>query len=328
MPPMPPCLQDLPAKNECDEKCDTTRKTCREACSVGKPKGEKKQCKIKCKNAKNSCKSYCVRCTETVMLHVTASARGGGNNSRRQLADEELPLTASDYSDNDKLSLQEKVADVAGVNKSLVTIAVTADNADNVLNTATITVPASMTAADVMASLSSKLGTADAASQALGIKVVTVSVTSTSQPTPTPTPTPTPSCPASLASICGTCPNQDKCGREAHCLNKRKKGKCHKKRVQKTCGKTCSAVLRAFFPSRSARARLYFERRFKETLAVDLTSHLRHNTHTRPPGPSLTPHATCAHTPRGDRWHQCTHTGFASGGVRVDGDDGRLAPAP
>ena len=121
------------------------------------------------------------------MLHVTASARGGGNNSRRQLADEELPLTASDYSDNDKLSLQEKVADVAGVNKSLVTIAVTADNADNVLNTATITVPASMTAADVMASLSSKLGTADAASEALDIKVVavpTVSITSSPSPPP------------------------------------------------------------------------------------------------------------------------------------------------
>ena len=225
--------------------------------------------------------------TPTEKVTLTVSARRGGISSRRQLADEELTLTASEYSDNDKLRLQKKVADVAGVDKSLVTIAVTADNAaDNVLITATITVPASMTAADVKASLSSKLGTADAASQALGIKVVTVSVTSTSQPTPTstsppppwktkasppppprssppPTPTPTPSCPASLASICGTCPNQDKCGREAHCLNKRKKGKCHKKRVQKTCGKTCSAVLRAFFPSRSERARLYFRRRFK-----------------------------------------------------------------
>ena len=132
-------------------------------------------CKIKCKNAKNSCKSSCVRCTETVTLHVTAS----GINSRRQLADEELPLTASD--------LQEKVADVAGVDKSLVTIAVTADNADNVLITATITVPASMTAADVMASLSFKLSTPDAASEALDIKVVavpTVSITSSPSPPP------------------------------------------------------------------------------------------------------------------------------------------------
>jgi len=49
------------------------------------------------------------------------------------------------------------------------------------------------------------------------------------------------SCPASLAGICGTCPNQDKCGKEAHCLKKKQKGKCHKKKLQKKCGRTCSA---------------------------------------------------------------------------------------
>jgi hypothetical protein len=48
-------------------------------------------------------------------------------------------------------------------------------------------------------------------------------------------------CPASLAGICGTCPNQDKCGKEAKCLKKKAKGKCHKKKWQKKCGRTCSA---------------------------------------------------------------------------------------
>ena len=40
-------------------------------------------------------------------------------------------------------------------------------------------------------------------------------------------------CSESLASICGTCPNQDKCGKQASCLKKQQKGKCHKKKVQK-----------------------------------------------------------------------------------------------
>ena len=48
-------------------------------------------------------------------------------------------------------------------------------------------------------------------------------------------------CPESLAGICGTCPNQDKCGKEAKCLKKKQKGKCRKKKLQKKCGRTCSA---------------------------------------------------------------------------------------
>ena len=47
-------------------------------------------------------------------------------------------------------------------------------------------------------------------------------------------------CSESLASICGACPNQDKCGKQASCLKKQQKGKCHKK-VQKKCGRTCAA---------------------------------------------------------------------------------------
>jgi len=48
-------------------------------------------------------------------------------------------------------------------------------------------------------------------------------------------------CSESLASICGACPNQDKCGKQASCLKKQQKGKCHKKKVQKKCGRTCAA---------------------------------------------------------------------------------------
>ena len=83
-----------------------------------------------------------------------------------------ITLTASgsvsDYSDNDKSSLQQKVASAAGVGKSLVTISVAAAS---VLITATIAVPASMNVDDMQTSLSSSLGTADAASAALGVTV-------------------------------------------------------------------------------------------------------------------------------------------------------------
>jgi len=64
--------------------------------------------------------------------------------------------------------LQQKIADAAGVHKSLVTIRVTAAS---VIITATIGVPASMTADQVQTSLSSSLGTAEDASTALGITV-------------------------------------------------------------------------------------------------------------------------------------------------------------
>ena len=83
-----------------------------------------------------------------------------------------LTLTASgsvsDFSDNDKSSLQQKVANVAGVDKSLVTIRVAAAS---VRITATIAVPASTTADAVQTSLSSTFGTAAAASAALGVTV-------------------------------------------------------------------------------------------------------------------------------------------------------------
>jgi len=83
-----------------------------------------------------------------------------------------LTLTASgsvsDYTDSDKSSLQQKVANAAGVDESFVTIRVTAAS---VLITATIAVPASMTPDAVQASLSSTLGTAADASAALDITV-------------------------------------------------------------------------------------------------------------------------------------------------------------
>ena len=83
-----------------------------------------------------------------------------------------LTLTASgsvsDYSDDDISSLQQKVANAAGVDKSLVTIRVAAAS---VRITATIAVPASTTADVLQTSLSSNLGNADATSTALGITV-------------------------------------------------------------------------------------------------------------------------------------------------------------
>ena len=95
-----------------------------------------------------------------------------------------LTLTASgsvsDYSNNDKSSLQQGVATAAGVDKSLVTIAITAGS---VLITATIAVPTSTTAAAMQTSLSSTLNSAADASTALGVTVEAVpTVTVTSPP--------------------------------------------------------------------------------------------------------------------------------------------------
>ena len=73
----------------------------------------------------------------------------------------------SDYADT--TSLRQKIANAAGVDDiSLVTISVTAAS---VLITATIAVPASSNAEAVQTSLASTLGTAAAASAALGITV-------------------------------------------------------------------------------------------------------------------------------------------------------------
>ena len=83
-----------------------------------------------------------------------------------------LTLTASgsvsDYSDSRKSGLEEKIATVAGVDKSLVTIRVAAAS---VLITATIAVPASKTADQVQTLLSSTLSTVSDASVALGVTV-------------------------------------------------------------------------------------------------------------------------------------------------------------
>ena len=75
----------------------------------------------------------------------------------------------SDYTDSDKSSLKQNVANAAGVDKSLVAIRVTAAS---VIITATIAVPASMTADKMQSSLAARFDTADAASTALGITVV------------------------------------------------------------------------------------------------------------------------------------------------------------
>ena len=82
-----------------------------------------------------------------------------------------LTLTASglvdDYSDTS--SLRQKVAEAAGVDQSLVTIAI---SAASVLVTATIAVPAATTASVVQSSLLAALGvTAESATAALGVIV-------------------------------------------------------------------------------------------------------------------------------------------------------------
>jgi hypothetical protein len=81
-----------------------------------------------------------------------------------------LTLTASgSVSDYSNLrDLTEKIATAAGLASSLVTISVAAAS---VIITATINVPAALTAASVQTLLSSKLGTAATASAALGIDV-------------------------------------------------------------------------------------------------------------------------------------------------------------
>ena len=110
--------------------------------------------------------------TETVLLTLEASG------------------SVSDYSDTS--SLQQAVATAAGVDKSLVTIEVAAAS---VIITATIAVPASTTAAVVQTSLASTLGTAAAASTALGVALEAVPTILIASPPP-----PSPPAPPSLPS--------------------------------------------------------------------------------------------------------------------------------
>ena len=77
--------------------------------------------------------------------------------------------SVSDYADT--TSLQSSIASAAGVDASAVTVTLAAAS---VLITATIAVPASTTPAAVQTSLSSTLGTAEAASTTLGVTVESV----------------------------------------------------------------------------------------------------------------------------------------------------------
>ena len=98
-----------------------------------------------------------------------------------------LTLTASgsvsDYSDTS--SLQQSVAAAAGVDSKLVKISVAAAS---VIITATIVVPASSTAAAVQSLLSSTMGTAEAASTALGVTVESTPTVAIASPSPLPPP--------------------------------------------------------------------------------------------------------------------------------------------
>ena len=85
--------------------------------------------------------------------------------------------SVSDYSDTS--NLQQSVANVAGVDTSLVTISLAAAS---VIITATIAVPASTTPAALQTSLSSKLATAATASAALGVTVEAVPTVTTASP--------------------------------------------------------------------------------------------------------------------------------------------------
>ena len=79
--------------------------------------------------------------------------------------------SVSDFDETKKTSLRTSIAVAGSVDASAVTVAVAAAS---VLITATIAVPASTTAAAVQTSLSSTLGTAAAASAALGVTVVSI----------------------------------------------------------------------------------------------------------------------------------------------------------
>ena len=126
---------------------------------------------------------YCdERSRDTNCLHVPLSPPSPPPSPPPSTASVVLTLTASgsvsDFSDNDKSSLQQKVATAAGVDKSLVTISVAAAS---VLITVTIAVPASMTVDAMQTSITSKFGTATDASTALGVtveKVPTIAVDS------------------------------------------------------------------------------------------------------------------------------------------------------
>ena len=88
-----------------------------------------------------------------------------------------------------KTSLRGSIASAAGVDASAVTLTITAGS---VIITATIAVPASSTAAAVQTTLSSTLGTAAAASAALGVTVESVPAIVVAAPPPLPPPPPPP----------------------------------------------------------------------------------------------------------------------------------------
>ena len=79
--------------------------------------------------------------------------------------------SVSDFDENKTTNLRASIAAAAGVDASAVTVTVAAGS---VLITATIAVPATTTSAAVRTTLSSTLGTAAAASTALGIAVVSI----------------------------------------------------------------------------------------------------------------------------------------------------------
>ena len=100
-----------------------------------------------------------------------------------------LTLTASgvpsDYEDT--TALASSIAALAGVDVSFVTITVAAGS---VVITARITAPAGKTPAAIESAMTSALGTASAATAALGITVNAAPVVLVAEDTPTPTPTP------------------------------------------------------------------------------------------------------------------------------------------
>ena len=115
--------------------------------------------------------------------------------------------SVSDYSDNDKSSLQQKIAAAAGVDKPLVTIRVAAGS---VIITARIAVLAATPATAVQALLLSTLSTTDKTSKALGITVEgvpTMTIESSppplASPEPSPPPRPPPASPEANSLVVG-----------------------------------------------------------------------------------------------------------------------------
>ena len=142
--------------------------------------------------------------------------------------------SVNDFDDTKRTSLKSSIAAVAGVDASAVTVAI---NPGSVIITATIAVPASITAEAVQTSLASSLGTADAASIALGITVEAVPTIIITGPSPSPPPSPLTPC-EKLYQCTDECAS-DQVVCKSGCADNKCKKRC--KKDKKKCKSSCES---------------------------------------------------------------------------------------